>query len=150
MYCKSLWMNGGVFLHGSTGKTKSSKQELKISSGLKTTTTTKMDNRNRSEIQIFPCSPPIRSSQRSSNRSTMRLLCSRERPRSTTTPTETCSSAQWMTSRWVPSSDSAASGSRPPHRSHLDAAAAQVAAYYPAADLNIPAIKPVIMIISDW
>lgn len=87
--------------------------------------------RNPSVIQIFPCFPPIRSSQRSSNRLTMRLWCSRERPRSTTTPTETCSSAQWTTSRWVPSSDPAAFGSRPPHLSHLDAAAAGEAAYDP-------------------
>ena len=49
--------------------------------------------------------PPLyRSSRRLSSHWTMRLWCFRGRPRSTVTPTETCCSALWTMSRWVPSS----------------------------------------------
>lgn len=59
-------------------------------------------------LYIFMFCPSflLRSSRRSLNHLTMRLWCFRERPRSTVTPTETCYSALWMMSRWVPSSSS--------------------------------------------
>lgn len=55
------------------------------------------------EVTFIRLPPSFRSSQRSSNRWTMKLWCSRGRPRSTATPTETCCCALWTMSRWVPS-----------------------------------------------
>lgn len=60
----------------------------------------------------------VRSSQRLSNRWTMKPWCFKERPRSTATPTGTCCSAPLMMSRWVPSSFLAlppCTGSHPSH-----------------------------------
>lgn len=86
--------------------------------------------------------PVLRSSQRSSNRSTMKPWCSRERPRSTMTPTETSSCARWMTSRWVTSSKSSVTVSGPAHLSYSDAPAAQETSYNPTVDFTMTAINP--------
>lgn len=97
-------------------------------------TGTKKVYQNLSVFEVFSFfSPALRSSQRSLNHSTMRPRCSRERLRSTMTPTETCCSARWTTSRWVRSSDPAVTV--PEHLSHVDGAAAKEVAYNPTADL---------------